>query len=204
MTTASAPADQPVVLKIEGSRVQQYNDADKRKKTVERELAELRPDLTKLGVEHLLNYNVENPTAPAASVNVIDETGAVIGVQFKGVYKPIDDKDVEAVEELFTELTNNPNAVNTYVAETVVGSWDPKAFVNDKGVFNKVAYARIRTALEELSAELGISCPLKTTTVVTVKEEFHKKRWTDFPTLEDQQRITATLVNTVALQPKNA
>ena len=187
-----------------------YCDAVRAKKAAEAVIAENEPMVKAEALEHLFETNVASPLNPVSTVRMLDKdtmndaTPLAARVSCTAKYSVVG--NVEAVDELLESMGKD---INDFVQQRIAAKFDDKVFLSkvgdDKGEFSKRIYDMYRKAMEATTAEairkgllpLNTECPLATFEVATVREDFHNARWSAFPTVEDQQRVSEVIKNTV-------
>lgn len=198
---ASKLGDIPVVL-VEGNIITQYNDADRQVKDGEALMKDLRGEILEIGRDgEIFRHNVENPRHPIGTVKLQDEDGESLRVQFTSKYGQV--ADVGAAEALFASgKVGGVNLnINEYMQETVVGKFDCSVFNGPGGKFSQVVYNAFRAAIEQVSNDLGVPCPLETKKVVVPLPSLATERWSLFPTVELQRALSEICPNTTQIVP---
>lgn len=202
--TPGSKSDIPTLL-VEGELVSQYLAADKQKKEADDVMKTIKPELVEAGVREILRANVRDPQHPTPTFRVEDEKGEVVQVQFTKSYSAV--ADVAAAELLFGDLklpTGAAADINDFAQEVIVVELDNKAFYDAEGNYLPKVYTALRDALQAAADKLGIDCPLSARKQIVPKEAFHTERFTAFPTLAVQEKLTAVFTNTVRVVPVTA
>jgi len=196
---ASAKPGEIPEISIEGDLVRQYNKASDAAKQAEATMKELKPDVLEIGQGEVLTRSVADPIHPTFTVKLVDETGEALRVQFTKRYGQI--ADVDALEQLFEEADVD---INQHVQEKVVGVFDSKVFLDDKGEFSRKKYDAYLKAVQAVAAKFGDSCPLSTDKQITPKDTWHDKRWSVFTSVESQAELVRLMPNTTQIVPVRA
>lgn len=186
-----------------------YAVAVKAKREAERIIAEQEPAVKAEALHHLFLHNTANPDGAVATVRLFEEVQdsdmpTEVRVSFQSRYSA---PNAEAADAMFTELGKD---INDYVIQRAAAKFDDSVFLtksgDQKGEFNQKIFNAYQKAVEKATAELvkagllpvGTTTPLATFPVVSVRPDFHDKRWTEFPTVAAQERVTEVLKNTVS------
>lgn len=187
-----------------------YAKAVREKKICEAVIAENEPKVKGEALGHLFETNVSSPLNPVSTVRLVDkdtlnsDTPLAVRVSCTAKYSAVG--NAEAADVLFEEMGGD---INDFLQQRVAAKFNDKIFISqigdDKGEFSKRLYDMYRKAMEAVTAEAirknllpeGAACPLETYEVVSVREDFHVTRWSAFPTVEDQQRVSEVIKNTV-------
>jgi len=196
------------VLQIDGNEVAQFCLAGEQEKAAKALKGELRPAVLEVALPHIIETNCAAATAKdrVKSVKLMDSTGSVLRVTFKSVYSAVDKEAALAAFDELNELRKQDSQepvfadLGKYATETLVASFDSKAFLNDSGDFDKPKYDKYREAIEKVAKALGQQCPLTAKDVVVVKDAFDESRWTDF-TVDENKRLSEVFTNTIDVVP---
>ena len=196
LTTPSPEKGGIPTIDIEGNDVARFNRASAQITAAEKVMKEVRVDLESTALNEVYERCIESPLTPTASVKLRDDEKEVLLVSFTKAYsKPV---DLPKAEELFKERKVD---INFYLQEKVVAKFNNKIFLDEKGNFVQKIYDEFRKAIELVSNRLGVVCPLETEKVVSAKEVFHVERFVQFPSVEDQKKLTEYIPNTTRFVP---
>lgn len=198
---ATKPGEAPVII-IEGDLVEQYNKADAQEKAAKAVKEDLRPEILEIGCTEVYRRCIATPADPACTVKLQDERGEVLRVQFTSKYGVVPDVDVaDALFEELSDAEGNPVDINDFLEERVAATFNCDVFNGTDGKFSKAIYDKFRLAIERVAASLEVACPLETVKVVKPLPVLHEKRWTVFPDVEAQQKLTLACPNTTQIVP---
>ena len=197
--TASAKGSKSSVstLVIEGNPVQRFNEAVASQKEAEAIVAELKAEIIPLALGEYYSLATANPTNAPSSVQIKDETDAVLLFTSKDQYKAVDGA---AAEALFEGRLGGD--VNDYVQFVVAAKFDSKVFIDKNGDFSEATYKAFKDAIDKVAAKLGVASPISCNEVANTKPGFNQARYQAFSAVEDQKAIFEVCPNTVVLQPR--
>jgi hypothetical protein len=200
LTSTPLKAGEAVTIEVEGEQVSQFCAARRAEEDAKKVQKAVAPDLTEIALAEIYRRNIGSSEL-LSSVRLQDTTGARVRFEFTCTYSAV---DAEAVENTFTVLTGNKNAVNKYCQEVVDVKFNQKCLYDADGKFQPETYEKYRQAIEAVALELGQPCPLNTAKTVRPLETFHKDRFRVFQKLPQQRLLTDTLPNTMKLVPMPA
>ena len=194
-------SDVPVV-NVQGTKVSRLNEISTELKELQAEEKDLKKQVEKQALGKLFDRNLADPHNVSDSIKLSDENDQVVRVSFTSRYKQADG---EAADAILTELGKD---INDYAIQTTTAQFNAKVFVQDDE-FQPEVYNAFQQAIADATATLiaegklpvGTASPLTSKVVVMPKPSFHSKRWSEFPTVDEQQQVTKALPNTVQVVP---
>lgn len=183
---------------IEGNKVTRFNEARDAIKLATETINELRPDLLKVGMQVVFEYNCDNAT-PVSSVNLTeDKTGEIVQFSWSKKNNKNNHKQVATQFEAIRNVDGKKVNVNDYTHWVPVADFDVSVFMV-KDEFDKERYAAYMEALEEVSTRFGVKNPLTCVKVLEPRADFHTRRWQDFD-LKTNLAIQVVLPTTLTLE----
>jgi hypothetical protein len=196
--------DEIPVFEIEGDAVTRYNAASVAMKAAESLMKELKPSISEKSLPELFQMNIDSPSAPLSSIKVEDSKDSLLRISFTSAYSAADAEQVEAVLESMKGPDGKKIDAGKFVQEIITAKFDSSVFLDAKGKFDHAGYNEFKDAIDKVAAKRNVPSPLSTSKVVLPLESFHAQRWTVFPTVEQQLKISKVLPNTVQFVPVKA
>ena len=184
--------------------VASFVKADQQEKAGKALKALLKPLLAKAALRKLYPFNVAHPTGAVTSVNLVDKDGvadkehAYAQFQFRNSYSPV---AIGVAERMLSEQLDVDDP-NIHLVEVVTARFNDEIFVKPDGGFNVSLFNKMRRAVAEVAKEAGVEVPLLMEKMIIPKEDFHGRRWLDFPSAEEQAILTDILPNSTACAAK--
>lgn len=222
--TASSKDEMPTFA-VRGQAVSRFNQAVAAAKAAKAEQDAARVALLEVATQHLYEHNIDRPTSPATSIKLVqsnppvvvkgkakpvDGDGQVTRLSFQEKYSPADADTADAVFTALLEANHSDKTVNDFLQETITASFDSKVFnAGPDGAFDQAVFDAYYKAIEEATDRLvrqghlakGARVPLSLTKKVLPLANFHHDRWSEFPSVEAQRRLTEVVPNTITLTP---
>jgi hypothetical protein len=193
-TKESTPSVDIPTLPVDGAIVRVYNEAHKKFKEAEAQMASLEAELKRTGATAIFRANTVHMAPALKSVILKDATGSSIRVTLANQYPTLKE---EAVTHLFEALGAD---VNDYVVQTVKASFDSKVFLDEDGDFRPEVYKAFDVACKKAALTVGVENPLSSSLINVLKPDFDERRYRDF-TFASQAVIYETAPNKTSLSP---
>jgi len=213
VVTNEAPAKKSSsvgIVDVSGTDVETFNRAVIAAKDAEAAVERARVAVLDVGLNKLWEECVANPSNPPSSIKLRDDSGATVVVSGQDKYSNVDEALATAMfESLGAEISD-------HVQYTIAAKFDSAIFLakantsaGEEGNFSAKIYNEYQKAIDQATAKLiaagllpvGTKSPLSTAQVVRVKPDFHKTRFSAFPTVEQQKALHEACPNTVTLKP---
>lgn len=193
---ADKSKDTFVHYKVDGTFVTEFAKQSKAEKAAKKAKDDAKKEFETEALLALFAHNVANPTDPKTTVKVTDDATGVCNVSFKNQYG-----DLPYTETLAILTKLGVRNVNKFVAEHLVVGFDPSVFYGEGGLLNTELYTEMVEAIQEVAARHNVACPISSTKVLRVKEDFHKERWTIGNNEDDQTTLSGVIKNTTSFTP---
>lgn len=213
VTTNEAPKSKKSDIKIvevQGSDVAEYNKAVVEEKNAKARRDTLGAQLKAIGLPEFYSLAIGNPSNPPSSVKLQDEVGETVLLTCQNKYSEFDPEVAEPIfQELGAKIEEHAQFVVKAAFDSSIFLAKPGTTAGDEGKFSTKIYNAYKQAIDRATAQLvrdGLLpaetlSPLSTKQVANVMPDFHERRWSAFPTPEQQARISEVICNTVVLKP---